>query len=69
MKEFHLAEEQHIYNHRPTEPDDRLVSVEFSQGQSGKRGCTVKAYGEDVADALAKASAAFSEATRFIEAD
>jgi hypothetical protein len=44
--------EVHHFNHTES---DRDVSVEISQGQSGKVGFTVKAYGASVAEAFAKA--------------
>lgn len=59
--------EVHTYQHNDPTPDERMVSVELSQGQSGKRGCTVKAYGATVEDAVSLANRAFAEAQKTIE--
>jgi len=58
--------EVHHYQHRAEEADDRLISVEFSQGQSGKIGTTVKAYGPTVESAIEKATDAFAQARNYI---
>ena len=59
--------EVHYYQHGSQEEDERMVSVELTQGQSGKRGCTVKAYGPDVTTAMARADSAFAQALHSIE--
>ena len=58
--------EVHHIQHRAEEADDRLISVEFSQGQSGKIGTTVKAYGPTVDSAILKAIEAFGRARDYI---
>jgi hypothetical protein len=45
-----------------------MVSVELTQGQSGKRGVTVKAYGPDVVTAAQRAGSAFDRAIEYIGA-
>ena len=59
--------EVHHYQHSAPEQDERMVSVELTQGQSGKRGCTVKAYGPTVAVAMQRAKEGFVSATQTIE--
>jgi hypothetical protein len=60
--------EVHHYQHSDPEPDERMVSVELTQGQSGKRGVTVKAYGPDVVTAAQRAGSAFDRAIEYIGA-